>query len=41
MQVSGPPVKVPMVARALDASIAARLWAISEEMTGIRYRLPS
>jgi NAD(P)-dependent dehydrogenase (short-subunit alcohol dehydrogenase family) len=33
----GPPMKAAPSARALDAESAARLWAISEEMTGVRF----
>jgi len=37
----GPPVKVRASRRANDREAAARLWALSEEMTGVEYALPA
>ncbi len=36
-EMTGPPVKVDPAAKALDRAAARRLWAISEELTGVRY----
>jgi len=30
-----------MVKQARDAGVARRLWEVSEELTGVRYELPS
>jgi NAD(P)-dependent dehydrogenase (short-subunit alcohol dehydrogenase family) len=38
-EMGGPPVKVRANAQANDPDAAARLWAISEELTGVRYGL--
>ena len=37
MELWGHPKKVPTVARARDTEVAARLWKVSEEATGVRY----
>jgi len=37
METAGPPVKVRANAQALDPDIAARLWSVSEELTGVRF----
>ena len=39
MQMRGHPVKVPMVKDAENSEHAARLWQLSEELTGVRYGL--
>jgi NAD(P)-dependent dehydrogenase (short-subunit alcohol dehydrogenase family) len=39
-QMRGYPTRVPMVKQAMDDSVAARLWQVSEELTGVRYDLP-
>ena len=36
----GAPSKVRSSARSHDRAVAARLWQVSEEMTGVRYDLP-
>jgi NAD(P)-dependent dehydrogenase (short-subunit alcohol dehydrogenase family) len=36
----GPPVRVGMSARARDAAVGRRLWAVSEDLTGVTYDLP-
>jgi NAD(P)-dependent dehydrogenase (short-subunit alcohol dehydrogenase family) len=41
LQMRGYPKRVPMVKRAQDAGVAKRLWEISENLTGVRYDLPS
>jgi hypothetical protein len=38
MEVSGPPVRVDSTDRAQDLADAERLWGVSEELTGVRYR---
>jgi len=40
-QVRGYPTRVPMVKQALDDAVAARLWQVSEELTGVRFDLPA
>jgi NAD(P)-dependent dehydrogenase (short-subunit alcohol dehydrogenase family) len=37
----GHPKPVPPRGRASDPAVAERLWAVSEELTGIRYDLPA
>ena len=37
----GYPERVDMVKQARDAEDAARLWEVSEELTGVRYELPA
>ena len=39
LQMRGYPIRVDMVKRARDDSVAARLWEISEDLTGVRYKL--
>jgi NAD(P)-dependent dehydrogenase (short-subunit alcohol dehydrogenase family) len=41
LQMRGYPKRVGMVKRAHDAGDAARLWEISENLTGVRYGLPA
>lgn len=41
LQMRGFPCKIPMLPRAHITADAVRLWDISEELTGIRYELPS
>jgi len=41
LQMRGYPVRIDMVKRSRDASVAKRLWEVSEELTGVRYELPS
>ena len=41
LQMRGYPKRIDMVKRAHDAGDAARLWEISEELTGVRYKLPT
>jgi len=38
-ELSGPPVRARIPARARDASIAARLWAESEQLTGVTFEM--
>jgi NAD(P)-dependent dehydrogenase (short-subunit alcohol dehydrogenase family) len=40
LQMRGHPIRVDMVKRAQDADVAARLWEISEQLTGVHYDLP-
>ena len=40
-QMGGPPGPVKPSRRALDASVAARLWEASERLTGVRYAWPA
>jgi len=40
-QMRGYPTRVPMVKQALDDTVAARLWQVSEELTGVRFDLPA
>jgi hypothetical protein len=39
MEMVGSPKKVSSNARSHDEAVAARLWAVSEEMTGVTYSL--
>jgi NAD(P)-dependent dehydrogenase (short-subunit alcohol dehydrogenase family) len=39
-EMRGYPTKVQSSARSHDAAVAARLWAVSEELTGVRYPFP-
>lgn len=41
LQMRGYPKRIDMVKRAHDAGDAARLWEISENLTGVRYDLPA
>jgi NAD(P)-dependent dehydrogenase (short-subunit alcohol dehydrogenase family) len=41
LQMRGYPRKINMVKRAQDAGDAARLWQVSEELTGVRFDLPA
>jgi NAD(P)-dependent dehydrogenase (short-subunit alcohol dehydrogenase family) len=41
LQMRGHPKRIDMVKRARNAADAARLWQISEELTGVRYELPA
>ena len=41
LQMRGYPKRIEMVKRAHDAATAARLWEISEELTGVKYGLPA
>ena len=41
MQMRGYPKRVPMVKKAKDDATAARLWEVSEDLTGFRYDLPT
>jgi NAD(P)-dependent dehydrogenase (short-subunit alcohol dehydrogenase family) len=41
LQMRGYPKRIKMVKRAYDTGDAARLWEISEELTGVRYDLPA
>lgn len=41
LELTGPPERARRSRRAQDAEVAARLWATSESMTGIRFELPS
>lgn len=41
LQMRGHPKRINMVRRAHNAADAARLWKVSEELTGVRYGLPS
>jgi len=41
LQMRGYPVRIDMVKRARVAADAARLWEISEQLTGVRYGLPA
>jgi NAD(P)-dependent dehydrogenase (short-subunit alcohol dehydrogenase family) len=41
LQWRGYPKRIDMVEKARDADVAARLWDISEELTGVRYDLPA
>ena len=38
MNLKGPPGPAKIAARALDAGVAARLWTISESLTGVALR---
>jgi NAD(P)-dependent dehydrogenase (short-subunit alcohol dehydrogenase family) len=38
LEQKGHPVKVPSNARSHDTGVARRLWSVSEELTGVRYR---
>jgi len=40
LQMRGYPKRINMVKKAQDAGDAARLWEISEDLTGVRYDLP-
>ena len=40
-EMKGYPVKVSRTGAAKDAQVAARLWDVSEEMTGVRYDFPA
>jgi hypothetical protein len=39
MEIAGPPKRVEAIARARDRERARRLWALSEELTGVEYPL--
>ena len=41
LQMRGYPIRVDMVKRAHEPSDAARLWEVSEDLTGVRYGLPA
>ena len=40
MEMRGSPIVVPSSARSNDAELQERLWAVSEDMTGVEYRFP-
>ncbi len=40
-ELRGSPTRVGMSARARDARVGQRLWAVSEELTGVTYNLPA
>ena len=41
MEMNGPPVVARINARARDEEMAARLWTLSEQLTGVRFALPA
>ena len=41
LEIKGAPVRVKSSERSLDTDVATRLWAISEELTGVRYPWPN
>jgi NAD(P)-dependent dehydrogenase (short-subunit alcohol dehydrogenase family) len=41
LQMRGYPVQIPMMTRARDPEDAARLWGVSEDLTGVSYRFPA
>lgn len=41
LQIRGHPKRIDMVKQAKNAADAARLWEISEDLTGVRYNLPA
>jgi NAD(P)-dependent dehydrogenase (short-subunit alcohol dehydrogenase family) len=41
LQMRGYPVRIEMAKQARDAGVARRLWEVSEELTNVRYELPS
>jgi hypothetical protein len=40
-ELNGPPVVARVSKRARDAAAAARLWAVSEQMTGVSFAIPA
>jgi NAD(P)-dependent dehydrogenase (short-subunit alcohol dehydrogenase family) len=40
LELSGPPVRARIGVRALDQSVALRLWELSEELTGVAFQFP-